>query len=185
VEHEYLITATQRQQHNVTTTSAASDQVKIFFNHPNNCLTWMVRPSDWITNRRRYSVGHKNSFDFSLKKQSDVSVWGDVTDAVKSASLTLNGHHRWPSDLPGLFFRQVQPAMKWTNVPDGYMYTFSFSSKGGAWQPTSTLNLSRIDHVQLELKYGPDLPVSDVLIFAESYNLLVVKEGMGGLRSSN
>ncbi|CAN0445698.1 unnamed protein product [Laminaria digitata] len=65
------------------------------------------------------------------------------------------------------------------------MYTFSFSSKGGAWQPTSTLNLSRIDHVQLELKYGPDMPVSDVLVFGESYNLLVVKEGMGGLRYSN
>lgn len=185
VEHEYLVTASQRQQHNVRSTSATSDQVKIFFNHPTNCLTWMVRPTDWMTNRRRYSVGHKDMFDFSLKKQSDVSMWGDVTDAVKSASLSLNGHPRWPNNLPGLFFRQVQPVMKWPNVPDGYMYTFSFSSKGGSWQPTSTLNLSCIDHVQLELKYGSDMPVSDVLIFGESYNVLLVKDGMGGLRQFN
>ena len=185
VEHEYLITTTQRQQHNITSALATSDQIKIYFNHPSNCLTWMIRPSDWMTSRRRYGVGHKDSFDFSLAVDSDVSVWGDVTDSTKSASLTLNGHSRWPTDLPGLFFRQTQPVMKWPNASSGYMYVFNFSAKGGAWQPTSTLNMSRIDHVQLELKYGSAMPVSDVFIFAESYNLFVVKEGMGGIRYSN
>ena len=185
VEHEYLITTIQRQQHNITSAGATSDQIKIYFNHPSNCLTWMVRPADYLTSRRRYSVGHKDSFDFSLKKDSDLSLYGDVTDPVKSASLTLNGHSRWPTDLPGMFFRQVQPVMKWPNAPSGYLYVFSFSSAGGKWQPTSTLNMSRIDHVQLELKYGAAMPVSDVFIFAESYNLFVVREGMGGVRYSN
>lgn len=124
-------------------------------------------------------------FDFSLKKQSDVSMWSDVSDSVKSASLVRNGHPRWPNNIPGLFIRQVQPSMKWPNVPDVYMYTYSFSSKGGSWQPTSTLNLSRIDHVQLELKYGSDMPVSDVLIFGESYNVFLVKDGMSVLRYYN
>ena len=185
VEHEYLITTTQRQMHAITSAGTASDQIKIYFNHPSNCLAWMIRPTNWTTNRRRFSVGHKDSFDFSLKKDSDVSLYGDVCDATRCASLSLNGHARWPDNLPGLFFREVQPVMKWPNTSSGYMYVFSFSAAGGKWQPTSTLNMSRIDHVQLELKYGADITTSDVFIFAESYNLLVIKEGMGGTTYSN
>lgn len=185
VEHEYLITTTQRQQHAITSAGTASQQIKLYFNHPSNCLAWFVRPTDWVNSRRRYSVGHLDSFDFSLYKDSDLSVWGDVSDPVKTASLSLNGHARFPDSMPGMFFRQAQPIMKWPNCSSGYMYVFSFSAQGGVWQPTSTLNMSRIDHVQLELKYGSDIPTSDIFVYAESYNLLVVKDGMSGVRYSN
>ena len=185
VEHEYLITTTQRQMHAITSAGSASDQIKLFFNHPCNCLSWMIRPTDWMTSRRRFSVGHMDMFDFSLYKESDVSVWGDAVDATKMASLSLNGHARFPDNTPGLFFREVQPILKWPNTSSGFMYVFSFSSKGGAWQPTSTLNMSRIDHVLLELKYGASIPTSDVIVFAENYNILVIKDGMAGVRYSN
>ncbi|CAM9127677.1 unnamed protein product [Laminaria digitata] len=185
VEHEYLMTTIQHQMHAITSAGVASDQIKLFFNHPSKCLAWMVRPTAWMTTRRRFSVGHMDMFDFSLKSDSDVSMWGDAVDATRCASLTLNGHARFPDSTPGLFFRQAQPVIKWPNSSNGYMYVFSFSSKGGCWQPTSTLNMSRIDHVQLELKYGADIPTSDVLVFCEAYNLLVVKDGIGGVRYSN
>ena len=184
-EHTYLITTTQRQMHAITSAGSASDQIKLYFNHPSNCLVWFVRPTDWMTNRRRFSVGHMDLFDYSLKSESDVSIWGDVTDSVKTASLTLNGHSRFPDNMPGLFFRQTVPIMKWPNCSNGFMYVFSFSLQGGSWQPTSTLNMSRIDHCQLELNYGANIPTSNVFVFAESYNLLIVKEGMGGIRYSN
>ena len=186
IQHEYLITTIQRQQHSITSNNAKADQIKIFFNHPSNALAWMIRPTDFVNCRRRYSVGHKDMFDYSLKVEDPTSsLWGDVTDPVVSASLTLNGHDRFPDNLPGLFFRQVQPALKWPNTPAGFTYIFTFSSHGGVWNPTATLNMSRIDHVQLELKYGANIPTSDVLIFNEAYNLLVVKDGMGGVRYSN
>ena len=185
VEHEYLITTTQRQMHAITSAGSASDQIKLFFNHPCNCLSWMIRPTDWMTNRRRFSVGHMDMFDFSLKVDSTLSVWGDVVDSTKTASLSLNGHSRWLDNTPGLFFREVQPVMKWANSPSGFMYVFSFSAQGGVWQPTSTLNMSRIDHVLLELKYGASIPTSDVIIFAENFNILVCREGMCGVRYSN
>ncbi len=104
---------------------------------------------------------------------ASAGMWGDVTDSVSAASLTLNGHSRFPDSLPGLFFRQVQPALKWPNTPAGYTYLFTFAALGGVWNPTSTLNMSRIDHVQLELKYGANIPTSDVIVFNEAYNLLV------------
>ena len=181
VQHEYLITTVQRQAHSITSAAAKSDQIKLYFNHPSNALVWLIRPTDFKNLRRRFSIGHKDMFDFSLKvDDATVSVWGDVTDSVASASLTLNGHSRFPDSLPGLFFRQVQPALKWPNTPAGYTYLFTFAALGGVWNPTSTLNMSRIDHVQLELKYGANIPTSDVIVFNEAYNLLVIKDGMGG-----
>jgi hypothetical protein len=186
VEHEYLITTIQRQTQSITSANAASDQVKLYFNHPSNLLNWNIRPNDWMTERRRASVGWKDRFDYSLKLDVDgVSMWGDSIDPVKGASLTLNGHDRFPSGLPGIFFRSVQPAQKWENVPKGYMYIFTFASQGGVWNPTSSLNFSKIDHVQLNLTYNSGIPTSEVIIFVESYNLLVIKEGMGGVRYSN
>ena len=174
VQHEYLITTVQRQAHSITSAAAKSDQIKLYFNHPSNALVWLIRPTDFKNLRRRFSIGHKDMFDFSLKvDDATVSVWGDVTDSVASASLTLNGHSRFPDSLPGLFFRQVQPALKWPNTPAGYTYLFTFAALGGVWNPTSTLNMSRIDHVQLELKYGANIPTSDVIVFNEAYNLLV------------
>jgi len=151
VEHEYLITTVQRQQHNITSDNTTSDQIKIFFNHPTNCLTWMVRPSAYLTSKRRYSVGAKDMFDFSLATADAATAelpFGDVTDATKSASLTLNGHSRWPTDLPGLFFRQTVPVMKWTNASDGYMYVFNFSARSSP-NPT-TSSLSRRAWVELD-----------------------------------
>jgi hypothetical protein len=175
VEHEYIITTTQRQTQSITSAGSASDQIKLYFNHPSNALFWYIRPNDWQTNRRRFSVGHRDRFDFSLTSADTDYKWGDVTDATKGAALTLNGHDRFPSGLPGMFFRTVEPQMKWPNIPKGYYYMYTFAMQGGQWNPTSTLNFSRIDHVSLNLTYGASIPVSEVVIFAENYNLLVIK----------
>ena len=66
-------------------------------------------------------------------------------------------------------------------IPAGRIYVFVFGTAGGVWNPTSTLNFSRIEHTQLDLKYNnqsTDIKPSDIILFVESYNLLVVKSGM-------
>jgi hypothetical protein len=39
-------------------------------------------------------------------------------------------------------------------LASAYLYVFCFSIAGGVWNPTSTLNFSRIEHTQLDLKYN-------------------------------
>jgi hypothetical protein len=185
VDHEYLITTLQRQTSSITTAGAVSDQIKLYFNHPCNCLVWHVLPNDWKTNRRRNSVGFQDRFDYSLKSGTAATTglpWADAVDPIIKVSLTLNGHDRFPDDLPGVFFRVVQPSTKWENIPSGYIYMYTFAMQGGVWNPTSTLNFSRIDHVQLTLGYGASIPASEVTIFVESYNVLLVSAGMGGIK---
>jgi hypothetical protein len=185
-DQEILVTILQRQQ-NAVAANPTQDSLKLYFNHPSNFLMWVVRPQNFLTNdgRRRYSVGHKDRFDFSLKAANASLPWGDIKDPITNATLKLNSHERWPENMTSNFFRVIQPQLKFENVPSAYLYIFCFSIAGGVWNPTSTLNFSRIEHTQLDLKYNTHLPGSDILLFVESYNLLVVKSGMGGLRFSN
>ena len=186
-DHEMVITTLQRQENTISAPGLTQDSLKLYFNHPSNFIMWVVRPQDFKTNagRRRYSVGHKDRFDYSAKSENTAMDWDDVADPVTNATLKLNSHERWPENMSSKFFRQVQPLLKFENSPTSYLYVFCFSIAGGVWNPTSTLNFSRIEHTQLDLKYKPQIAKSDILIFVESYNLLVIKQGMGGLRFSN
>lgn len=197
-EHEMLVTTLQRQQNTIATEGMTQDSLKLYFNHPSNFLLWVIRPQNWKTNagRRRYSVGFKDRYDYTQKVVDETLPFGDVQDPITNATLKLNSHERWPENMSAAFFRVIQPQLKFENTPSAYLYVFCFSIAGGVWNPTSTLNFSRIEHTQLDLKYNNaavvrgttinnPIPPSDILIFVESYNLLVVKQGMGGLRFSN
>jgi len=209
-DHEMLVTTLQRQQNSIATTGLPQDSLKLYFNHPSNFILWAVRPHNYKTNggRRRYSIGHKDRFDYSAKIPLPGSDWGDIVDPITHATLKLNSHERWPENMSSNFFRTIQPQLKFENLPNAYLYVFCFSTAGGVWNPTSTLNFSRIEHTQLDLKYNNStvgtepatndprllttnnnvsgkIQPSDILIFVESYNLLVIKSGMGGLRFSN
>lgn len=190
-DSEIVVTTIQRQQNTIATRGLLQDSLKLYFNHPSNFLLWVVRPQNYKTaaGRRRFSVGYKDPFDYSAKVASDAYPYGDVQDPVSNATLKLNSHERWPEYMSSLFFRVVQPLLKFENVPSAYLYVFVFAIAGGTWNPTSTLNFSRIEHTQLDLKYNTSsdnpIEVSDIIIFVESYNLLVSKSGMAGLRFSN
>lgn len=185
-DQEILVTILQRQVNSVSA-NPTQESLKLYFNHPSNFLLWVVRPQNFLTNagRRRYSVGHKDRFDFTQKTANATLPWGDIKDPITNATLRLNSHERWPENMTSRFFRLIQPQLKFENLPTTYLYIFCFSIAGGVWNPTSTLNFSRIEHTQLDLKYNTNLPGSDILLFVESYNLLVVKSGMGKVECYN
>ena len=155
-DHEMLVTTLQRQQNSIATTGLPQDSLKLYFNHPSNFILWAVRPHNYKTNggRRRYSIGHKDRFDYSAKIPLPGSDWGDIVDPITHATLKLNSHERWPENMSSNFFRTIQPQLKFENLPNSYLYVFCFSIAGGVWNPTSTLNFSRIEHTQLDLKYS-------------------------------
>jgi hypothetical protein len=175
---EIVVTCLQRQINTISTSGLTQDSLKLYFNHPSNFLLWVIRPQNYKTQtgRRRYSVGYKDMFDFTAKKANTAMAFGDVWDPIASATLKLNSHERWPEYMSSIFFRAVQPLLKFENVPSSYLYVFCFSVAGGSWNPTSTLNFSRIEHTQLDFKYNTSssnpIGVSDIFLFVENYNLL-------------
>lgn len=190
-DSEIVVTCVQRQLNTIATEGLTQDSLKLYFNHPSNFLMWVIRPQNYNLNdgRRRYSVGHKDMFDFTARRSDTRYPWGDVQDAITSATLKLNSHERWPEYMGASFFRVIQPLLKFENVPSSYLYVYVFAVAGGTWNVTSTLNFSRIEHTQLDLRYNTSsrdrIAVSDIIVFVENYNLLVVRQGMAGLRFSN
>lgn len=190
VTSSYLINVAQKNTFAVSANSATLTQVPIYLSHPSTDIIWFVRPNDWNTNggRRKYSVGHKDRFDFTSQIPNSVTSllpYGNVSETVVNASLSLNGHQRFPNNQPGVYFRASQPYTNFRTMPATSVYAYAFGTQPSKWQPDSTLNFSRLDHVSMGLNYAKGVKASELVVINEAYNLLVIDEGMAGLKFSN
>ena len=95
----------------------------------------------------------------------------------------LNGNDRF-AEREAKYFTHVQPYQHHTNIPaeDKHISVYSFALKPEEHQPSGTLNMSRIDTAQLQLKGAQS---GNLDIYAHSYNVLRILSGMGGLAYSN
>ncbi len=115
---------------------------------------------------------------------------------LESARLDLNGHERFKM-RDADYFQHVQQHQHHTGRYTGHnlgalvgsneerkvpAYVYSFALEPEKLQPSGTCNFSRIDNATLILK-GERLIDSEV--FAVNYNILRIKNGMGGLAYSN
>lgn len=110
----------------------------------------------------------------------------DGRDPLVSASLFLNNQARF-AGKPATYFRTVQPYQHHTNIPDCYIYVFSFALHPEDPSPSGSCNMSRIDHVDLALQLQENLGKEQVsvLVFARNWNILRFREGLGGLAYAN
>lgn len=96
----------------------------------------------------------------------------------------------------GKFFNILQPEMHHSNTPTDGINIYSFSLQPEEHQPTGVSNLSKIDRIILTLWFSdtsertglPSLnlfnPDSRIGIFAYSYNVFRVSNGLTGLAYS-
>lgn len=119
----------------------------------------------------------------------DDSVIGDqlaYLNLMDSARLVMNGNDRF-SERTGDYFSTVQPWNHHTTVPTKPIYVYSFSTAPEEWQPSGTCNFSKIDSCQLFMKIrvrNNDRQFRGKLkVFAMSYNILRIMDGLAGLAS--
>jgi hypothetical protein len=190
MSHEYLIDQVQHNETTVNLDTADRLSQRLTFNHPCKELFWVFRRVD--------NVENNDQFNFSSFPVGEEKLGGDL---LQFAVLRLNGHYRFNPARGPLFFRQWQPFIHHTRIPDSNLYVYSFALRPEEHQPSGTCNFSRIDNTILE--YGLDTRanfVSPVLpgvtrprpatgcllnVFARNYNVLRIMSGMGGLAYSN
>jgi hypothetical protein len=164
VSHEYLIEQLQRQ-----TEGSANTDYKLNFNHPVIELIFAVR---------RQAAEKCNSwFDYSGI---------DGRDPVVKACLNLNNQPRF-QNKPGPWLRMVQPYQFHSNIPETFIYVYSFALHPEDSSPSGSCNMSRIDHVTLTLTLQESLAQETVtvLVYARNFNVLRFKEGLAGLAFAN
>jgi hypothetical protein len=195
--HKYLIE--QLQYSGKESISGKSDRFRLNFNHPTKMLAWVVESSD------NYAGVYSFPGIQKVAEESQHLRYGDANDLsnaeegqwcgrnpVKSAKLVLNGHDRF-KQRDGSYFDTVQPYQHMNNTPQRPgINMFSFGLRPTEFQPSGSINMSRLDNATLHLNYhdydaNKDTYYSgaQVSIFATSYNQLRIISGMGGLTYSN
>lgn len=186
-ELQYLIV---QDQNHVESVSASQSQAtfQLHFSHPVSWVDVVCRPVNWNTSagRRRYSVGFKDRFDYSMKVvDASLPLYGDAEHFFTEMDLKFNSHSRLPSGVAPRFYQQYQPYEHARSIFTGFQYLWAFALKIFDFNPTSTANMSKIDNVTAYFKFATGIPASEILYHANSYNQILIKRGMLGLRFSS
>lgn len=154
-------------QYSKDTVNATNTKISINFNHPTKSLHWVSRTSASNTAKR--------VVDFT---QGGAAYEGDHT--VSLVGLKLNSNDRFVA-RDAATFNIIQPLQHFSNVPRRGIYSYSFALHPEQQQPTGTINLSKIDNVQLDVTTTTGSTDVDFMVFAYSYNLFRTRGGQGGL----
>ncbi len=100
--------------------------------------------------------------------------------AIRGAKLSLLGSDQF-QERDWRYFTVTQPFMHHTRVPNQPIYVYSFALQPEQLQPSGTNNFSRVDNAVLICTFAPHTPNGRVKIFARSYNVLRVANGVAGL----
>ena len=171
LSHEYLI----EQLQFTGTESITANTVKasrLSFNHPCKELVWVVRPEPDTTDCNVNWNNFTNAAD-----NNTIS-----SNLITTAKLQLNGNDRF-AERDGKYFSLVQPYQHHNNIPVNQgINVYSFALKPEEHQPSGTLNMSRIDTAQLQVRSSKP---GELFVYAVNYNVLRILSGMGGLAYSN
>ena len=112
---------------------------------------------------------------------------------ISHAKLEFNRHNRFDKRT-GKFFNYVQPELYHSNSPKDGINIYCFCVNPELHQPTGTANFSKIEHIFLTLWIKDSTDIEDdlpnlniinlaniVYIFAFSYNILRVNNGLTGI----
>jgi len=176
IPHEYLVT--QLQFTGDEAVPAPSDpngtqsrKYSLNYNHPVRELLWVYVAK---SNYERNAVTGNNWFKYGVPGDDDAEVFDECR-------LVINGHDRF-SPRSARYFRLVQPYEHHTRCPTKKVHCYSFSLLSPEdHQPSGQANFSRFDTAQLQFVLNQALPVGKLKVFAVSFNVLRVANGLAGL----
>ena len=141
------------------------------FTQPVKELIWVYQT---YTNYQQDPFIGNNWFDYDVAGSPNL-------EPFKAAQLYFNGHARF-SARPGQYFRQVVPYQTHTRVPNKKVYVWSAAlNPEDALMPSGSFNASRLDNIQLDLTIDPSVLTGQILVWANTLNVLRIASGMGGL----
>lgn len=156
------------------------------------------------TRIERISLEENNVIDFVLQnpckeiiwflRRNDVKTrnkWFDFTDGffnqpMKTAKIMFNGVDRF-DEKPAEYFNWLQPYQHHSGVGKLGLYSYSFSLFPEQFQPSGSVNMSRINKIQFVLKAKKTIDTSykyDVVFYVINYNILRVMSGMASIAYS-
>ena len=174
-EHEYLIIQHQKNDNNVIRYGNNTINIPLEFNHPTKALYWTLQNKL----AQSYNLwGNYNLNPERIATQNPIEI-------LNSVEMKINGQERF-SEKEAEHFRLLEPLKYGSTTPKKFMYNYNFGVHNDKFQPSGTINFSRIDNSNILFKFNMETNVNqdndiDIKIFATNYNVLKIKNGMGGV----
>ncbi len=183
--HEYLITQVQR----VKQTVMGNTSIPLNFNHPTKEILWVmqldnIKNKNELLNFSGHGLYDEDNLPVNLKFNKYLR-----PHLMSEAKIKLNNIDRtdWQDNV---FYYFVQNYDSHKNCAEHFAYMYSFSlNPVDVNQPSGSLNFSRIDNAELQLRVNSDVVSANskavIYVYAINYNVLRIQSGMGGLAYSN
>lgn len=203
--HEYLIE--QLQMNKVSfgklETREVGKQILLNFKHPVKELVWILQDEQNIATSGYYQ---NNWFNYGFNDGGLVistdavlgtngTKWDgknhDFLSTSQESGIVINTHERFPRRRRN-YFRYTQPQQHHTCVSKKSIYMYSFSIRPEEHQPSGTLNFSRLSDVRAKFFMSKVSPIDlrlgtliNMTMFATSYNIFKIEQGLGGILYEN
>ena len=176
MRHEILITQWSRQDFGLVDIQDQTRKFQLAFSNPVIELIWVFRARNSLDG----TTEQRDTLRFSMRTDDT------KTEVFKNAKLSIDGVDREIA-RDARVFRLCRPYMHHTRVPDTFIYTFPLAIDCEGVQPSGALNFSRASaaHLVLTFNNSAEGGVSgDLTVFARSYNVLTLANGLSGLQFS-
>jgi len=192
--HQYLIEQVQVYATGMTSNGLRQDptdpakmtripdlvqNIALEFNQPVKELFWVIQNSTVLS---VYPYGGNEWFNFSSESYKNGVING--TDPMLQAKLVFEGQELFDKK-PAKYFRTIIPYQRHTNVPNNFIYVYSFCTNPEEFQPSGSCNFSRIDSQVIYMEISEQLIDPIITVFATNYNILNISGGMCGVEYSN
>jgi hypothetical protein len=192
--HQYLIEQVQVYATGLTSNGLRQDptnptkmtripdlvqNIALEFNQPIKELFWVIQNNTVLS---VYPYGGNEWFNFSSESYKNGVING--TDPMLKGKLVFEGQELFETKT-AKYFRTIVPYQRHTNVPNNFIYVYSFCTNPEDFQPSGTCNFSRIDSQVLYMEISDQLIDPIISVFATNYNILNISGGMCGVEYSN
>lgn len=193
--HEYLIEQVQYTPPYALTAQQTTATVSVEFNHPIKEFIFVAQRDEMI-NRNEWFNYSNLAINEPCPALVQPYVNGNAPagrlDLISAAKLQLDGYDRFPLRSP-MYFRLQQPYDHHTTTPVySFIYDYSFALRPEDFQPTGTMNASRIDSIVWQIQMNPVLSNPTIpawqqrgncriVVYGHNYNVFRVINGFGGL----
>ena len=172
--HTYLIEQVQQSVGNPVLQNSPKALVDFHFNHPVKELIWIYQATD---------VQDTNDWGNYSNTLDNDQAFTDNEEPFSKLEMKINGTDRF-EQRNAAYFRLVQQYQRHSAISDKYIYCYSFCISPEEYQPSGTLNFSRIDSSTFSFDMVTGVNKGEIRVYAINYNILKIKSGMAGLEYS-
>jgi hypothetical protein len=160
------------------------------FNQPIKEFIWVLQRNVMVNRHEYFNWSSLGFYEVQMNQVNGLAEPLNRTDLFVDGKLQLDGQDRFDARDPR-YFRLVQPYQRHTNIPsDRYINVYSIALRPEDFQPSGTLNASRINEIVIQLNmqspgsmYNTSQTFGDMsaYVYATNYNVLRVVDGYAGL----